>query len=376
VSISIGACFKRRCCFYTKQNKAGNEFCINIDASAPEELKSVQAGGKFVEVECLPQWSSTIHVTGGSSPVLNVACGETLNIPSSASLTITGITTTPCSVDEGKDESGNGNSQAIAEAIEGQYYDQFDEVAADQAVADDLVGDEQFDAAVGDVEFAEAFDEQFVDQSVDQFAEQLAVDEFAADQAVADDFVGDEQYVDQSADQAFSEQFDAAVGDQTADQVFVDEVASDQAVDQAVGDDFVGGEQYVDQSADQQDVFPDVTIVTESAVYDEETDFVADGNIDAAFTDLSFSVDQSIDLAVADYNDQTFAAVYDEEADFVADGNIDAAFTDSSFSVDQSVDLAVADYNDQTVADASADQFVDESFSDADQLDDQLVDNY
>jgi len=264
-----------------------------------KELTSVQAGGKFVVAECDPEWSASIHVTGGSTPVLNVLCGETFDIPSAANLKITSITTTPCSVADGQDLSGN--SHAVAEAIDdGQFFDEF---AADQAVADDLVGDEQFDAAVGDVEFTEAFDEQFVDQSVDQFADQLAVDEFAADQAVA------EQTVDQS--------------------------------------NIVGGEEYVDQSVDQ---------------------FAADQAVADDLVDDAQNVDQfAVDQAVADFV-VTESAVYDEETDFVADGNIDAAFAGASFSVDQSVDLAVAD--------TSADQFVDESFSDADQLDDQFVENY
>jgi hypothetical protein len=274
VTVSVGKCLRRRCCFYTGQQKDGDEYCINVDASPADELERVQKGGKFKVVECMADWSTTIKVNDvkNGPKSLEVACGETFDILNSADLTIIDIKTTPCEVEDSLE-----NSQAIAEAID----DTSDEFAADQAVtdavADEFAGD-QFDAAVGDVQFEEAFDEQYVDQSVDQFAEQLAVDQFAADQAVAD-----------------------------ASEIFAAEV-------------------------------PTVA----QAVYEGEDDFVADGNIDAAFADASYSVDQSVDLAVADFNDAAFA---------------DAAVTDAA------------------VADASADQFVDESFSDADQLDDQF-DNY
>jgi hypothetical protein len=336
-SVAVGECLQRRCCFYTGRNKDGDEYCVNADGAPVDELPRVQANGKFVVAECLAEWSSTVHVTGGNSPVINIGCGETFDIPSAASLTITRIETSPCPVGDFADDVEDDNSQAVAEAVEDTYVEQSWGGA---------VGDASVDAAVGDAEFAEAFDEQYVDQSVDQ----LAVDQFA-DQAVSDTYVEDTN-ADQFADQAVS---DTYVEDTNVDQF------ADQFADQAVSDTYVE-DTNADQFADQA--------VSDAYVEDTNTDqFVQAEYFDAAVVDEV--ADQ--DVFSADVPTVTEQAVYEMESDFVADGNYDAAFSDASFSVDQSVDLAVADFND--IDQASADQFVDESFSDADQLNDQY-DNY
>jgi len=271
-SVTVGECMKRRCCLYTGKNKDGNEYCVNTDAPPAGELPRVQATDRFVVVECLAEWQTTIQVTGGK--VIQVACGETFDMPAN-DLLITSITTKPCAGpraiaeavvdydDEFADqtisefEGAENADQAVSEFNDDDFValDQaFSDLALDQAVTDyedEFVALDQavtdyedefvaLDLAVADYEGEEFVDDAaFEDQYVDQYADQAVVDADWADVPVVDAAAFEDQYADQYVDQAVYE----------TTEEFVDEATVD-AFDQAVGDNYDAavGEEYVDQA--------------------------------------------------------------------------------------------------------------------------------
>jgi hypothetical protein len=306
--IEVGECIQRRCCFYTGKDKDGDEFCINTDESPADELPRVQAAASFAVAECLEDWKIVAHARDGK--VINIACGETLDLP--AGTIFTRVTTSPCA-----------RPRAEMETVEDPI-----DVALDQAVLDateEFVVDPLVDQVVD-----EALDQAVVESTEDSIAvEQIEqVTESVVEQAVAD-FDHDLDLLDQVVDQAVVESTeDAVVVDPQVDQVV------DQALDQAVldfEDPSLAEQQQVDQAVFDELVLDDVQFLdseVDSAVLDFEDPSLADQQVDQAIFDDQFFEADPLDQAVMD--EASFGDANIDPA-LVGEG-YDQAFMDESFS--------------------------------------------
>jgi len=282
--VTIGECLDRRCCSYTKEDKSGDEFCINGNDVTPAEIARVQTNGTFRVIECVLNWRASLTVHGRAQEI-QVLCGETVDLPPNTR--ITKLVTTACSgsaaIDGDEGDFSTDEFAATADQFDNTFaadqavddvesYDQFVDVQLDQAVGDNFetfddesfVGDaasaDQFDQAVDDVESYDQFVDVQLDQAVGDNFETFDDDSFVSDAASADQFESTFA-ADQAVDQFTDAQFDQAVGDNFEtfdDDSFVGDAQLDQAVaDMAVDEEFVDGsyetglDEQFDQFADQ-----------------------------------------------------------------------------------------------------------------------------
>jgi hypothetical protein len=291
--IEVGECLQRRCCFYTGRNKDGDEFCVNSDESPADELPRVQSAGSFAVAECLEDWKIVAH--GRDGKVINIGCGETLDLP--ASTVFTRLVTSPCA-------RPRAEMEVVLDSID---------AAVDQAVFEELVADPQVDQV-----FDQALDQAVVESTEDAIAVDQQVTESVADQAVVD--------YDHELDLQIDQVLDQAVVESTEETVIADPQV-DQVIDQAVLD------------------FDDPSLAADQAILDE-----------LALDDAQFlEADQAVDQAVLEFDDPSFAADQQfleadqavmDEASF-GDANIDPALVGEGY--DQAfMDESFSDFVDET----------------------------
>jgi len=255
-SVTIGPCLARRCCFYSGQNKDGNEFCMYTDTTVASELTNAQSEA-FLVGECVQEWKAELTVVNGGK--VNIDCGVTLDL--NAQTKYSKISLTPCAAP--KAEAEVVEDTFVADELVDTFQDQA--VAdANVEVADDLLAFDEADLAVADANVELADDQLLADASLDQAFADVANDD--ASFAVADANVDDEllafnhdgesaDFADQAvADFSDEDLFAGDYNDQAVMDAF-DEEFLDNFADQAIGDNFdqVFGDQDFDAAQAVQD---------------------------------------------------------------------------------------------------------------------------